>query len=152
MEFQPRSGIDTVIDSVALIQLYCIFLHPQMFQPCSGSPCPPPVPWSYCSPIFNPSTMLHNLFACTSIPPTRTGAERSSTWKVPPLTGLHRLSTLPSLARRLQGVLHASLWPPSLVWLPLILRPEPAPRSLSNPWVLPSKCTSLPLPTQSHKE
>ena len=40
VEFQPRSGIATVVDSVAFIKVYYSLLPPHLFQISSGSPSP----------------------------------------------------------------------------------------------------------------
>ena len=144
MEFQPWSGIATVLDSATFIQLYYSLLPPHLFQPCSGSPSPPPPgPNSYCSPIFHPSTPLISLFA-PAYPPqlARCGATihlggAPTCWPPPPVC-----ASLPCW--RPQGVTRASLWLPSLVRLPSLCRPRPAPRSLSDPGVLPSEGGSLP--------
>ena len=41
VEFQPWSGITTVLDSVTFIQLHYILILPHLFQPCYRYPPPP---------------------------------------------------------------------------------------------------------------
>ena len=68
LEFQHRSYISIVLDSVTLIQLCSSILLIHLFTPWYGSPFPPPIPNSYCSPIFYPLTPLCSLFAPASPP------------------------------------------------------------------------------------
>ena len=116
--FQPCTGTALYLGSVAIFTTIIDSYRLTCFNRFWVSRPPPPGPDPYRSSIFHPSILLHSLVAPTSIPPTRPGIKRPSTWMYPQPAGLHHLSALPSIARRPQVVPFASLCLPSLICPP----------------------------------
>ena len=90
--FQPQTGTSLDLGSAAIVNLFSILSDPHVttilwiFRP------PPPWPTAYHPPIFHPSTPLHSLYCNHFYPPILLGAERPSTWTLPPTASLHHPS------------------------------------------------------------
>ena len=98
--FQSRIGTATDLGSIALIiTTYSSHPPPHLFQLFLDISVLP-LNLTSIAPLYSTCRHIFALSFHPLLPPNHPGMERLSTWASPPLSGLYRLSALPSLYGR----------------------------------------------------